>query len=74
MRAVLADLSTPRYVWTAAAGRIKLPPAGDMRRWIAEDQRAMSKRYVRSERHTMQVDYWRYIRTMKKARKKVGAR
>ena len=63
-----------QWVADIIAGRIKLPSAGDMRRWIAEDQRAMSKRYVRSERHTMQVDYWRYIRTMKKARKKVGAR
>jgi hypothetical protein len=28
----------------------------------------MSARYLRSDRHTMQVDYWRYIRAMKEAR------
>ena len=28
----------------------------------------MAKRYMRSDRHTMQVDYWRYIRSMKEAR------
>jgi hypothetical protein len=39
-----------------------------MQHWIDEDQKAMAKRYLRSERHTMQVDYWRYIRLMKDAR------
>ena len=27
----------------------------------------MARRYVRSDRHTMQVDYWRYIRALKEA-------
>ena len=28
----------------------------------------MAKRYVRSDRHTRLVDYWRYIRSMKEER------
>lgn len=39
-----------------------------MHEWIAKDQAAMRKRYVDSSRHTMQVDYWRYVRAMKEAR------
>jgi hypothetical protein len=50
------------------SGMLELPPPAEMDRWIAHDQKAMAKRYQRSERHTMQVDYWRYINTMKRAR------
>ena len=59
-------------VWVAdiLSGTIPMPDRAMMRKWIDADQEAMSKRYLRSERHTMQVDYWRYIRTMKEARGK----
>ena len=59
-------------VWVAdiLSGTIPMPDRAMMRKWIDADQQAMSKRYLRSERHTMQVDYWRYIRTMKEARGK----
>ena len=49
-----------------------MPSRDEMRKWIDHDQQEMAKRYVRSERHTMQVDYWRYIKTMKQARGKGG--
>jgi hypothetical protein len=62
------------WVGDIIAGRLPMPDARVMRKWIAEDQAAMAKRYVRSERHTMQVDYWRYIRTMKQARQPSGWR
>jgi hypothetical protein len=62
------------WVGDIIAGRLPMPDARVMRKWIAEDQAAMAKRYVRSERHTMQVDYWRYIRTMKQARQPGGWR
>ena len=45
-----------------------------MDKWIEHDQKEMAKRYLRSERHTMQVDYWRYIKTMKDARGQGGCR
>ena len=51
-----------------SSGEVPMPRATKMRRWIDADQKAMAKRYVRSERHTMQVDYWRYIKTIKEAR------
>ena len=44
------------------------PSEEEMRDWIADDQVAMARRYTRSQRHTMQVDYWRYIRAIKEAR------
>lgn len=49
-------------------GQCALPSRSTMQDWIRRDAASMAKRYVRSNRHTMQVDYWRYIRTMKEAR------
>jgi dimethylaniline monooxygenase (N-oxide forming) len=56
--------------WVAdlLTGQSVLPPPEHMRERIARDRAAMAHRYVHSERHTMQVDYWRYIRAMKEAR------
>ena len=56
--------------WVAdlVTGACVLPSVQQMREWVAADQQAMARRYVRSRRHTMQVDYWRYIRAMKEAR------
>lgn len=62
------------WVGDIIAGRLPMPDQRTMHKWIADDQAAMAKRYVRSERHTMQVDYWRYIRTMKQARNPGGWR
>lgn len=56
------------WVGDIIIGAAALPSPDAMRDWIAADAAAMARRYVRSERHTMQVDYWRYIRTMKEAR------
>ncbi|MFP4235639.1 MAG: flavin-containing monooxygenase [Nitriliruptoraceae bacterium] len=56
--------------WVAEilAGAVSLPSGGTMRRWIEADRRAVSRRYLRSARHTMQVDYWRYIRDLREER------
>lgn len=56
--------------WVAdlVAGTAALPSEAAMREWVVDDQAAMARRYVHSERHTMQVDYWRYIRAMKQER------
>jgi hypothetical protein len=56
------------WVGDLVTGACVLPPEPAMRRWVVDDQQAMARRYVRSRRHTMQVDYWRYIRAMKEAR------
>lgn len=39
------------------AGRCSLPPRDQMLAEMARDEAAMKKRYVRSKRHTMQVDF-----------------
>ncbi len=63
-------LTEYQALWVAdiLAGERDLPDRAAMQEWIDRDQADMAKRYVRSQRHTMQVDYWRYIRTMKGAR------
>ena len=67
-------LTEYQALWVAdvIAGKLPMPDQQVMRRWIADDQAAMAQRYVRSQRHTMQVDYWRYIRTRKHARQPGG--
>jgi hypothetical protein len=57
-----------QWIGDVLTGQAELPSPAEMHDWIAKDQTAMAKRYLRSERHTMQVDYWRYIRAMKQAR------
>jgi len=57
-----------QWIADILTGEAALPSPAEMRAWIDRDQRAMAGRYLRSDRHTMQVDYWRYIRAMKEAR------
>jgi thioredoxin reductase len=56
------------WVGDVLTGECALPARSAMHDWIRRDSQEMAKRYVRSNRHTMQVDYWRYIRAMKEAR------
>lgn len=60
-----------QWVADVITGVVSLPSRRHMQQHIADDEASMAKRYVRSARHTMQVDYWRYIRTMKEARARV---
>ena len=55
-------------------GRYALPPAETMRAEMERERRRMFARYVRSERHTMQVDFDRYLRELARERKAGGAR
>ena len=61
--------------WVAdlVTGTCVLPTVAQMKDWIDADQAALAKRYVRSRRHTMQVDYWRYVRAMKEERARVAS-
>jgi dimethylaniline monooxygenase (N-oxide forming) len=61
------------WVGDLLTGACELPPDAAMEAWIEADQRAMASRYVRSERHTIQVDYWRYIRALERARRRGSA-
>jgi cation diffusion facilitator CzcD-associated flavoprotein CzcO len=51
-------------------GKAALPPPKRMRREIEREERAMRKRYVASTRHTIQVDFHSYMRTLKRERKR----
>ena len=58
--------------WVAdlMTGACVLPSEPEMTAWIEADQAAMARRYVRSARHTMQVDFWRYAHALKQCRKR----
>lgn len=58
-----------QWVGDLLTGDAVLPTEPEMRAWIARDQATLAKRYVRSDRHTMQVDFWRYRRAMLAARR-----
>jgi hypothetical protein len=55
-------------------GRYALPAAGELEADIRADQAAMSKRYVASKRHTIQVDFEDYLWQLDKERKAGGER
>jgi hypothetical protein len=59
------------WVGDLITGACVLPGESEVDEWIATDQAAMARRYVRSERHTMQVDFWRYAHALGLCRKRV---
>jgi dimethylaniline monooxygenase (N-oxide forming) len=61
----LAELQA-RWVAGLLVGRLALPEVERMRRWIAEDRRALRRRYVASTRHTIQVDFFPYRRFLER--------
>lgn len=54
-------------------GKGELPSPHAMRRVIEREDRRMAKRYVASKRHTIQVDFYPYLRTIERERRN-GAR
>lgn len=72
----LAEMQS-EWVGDLITGACVLPSEPEIADWIAADQAAMARRYVRSARHTMQVDYWRYAHALKLCRRRTesnGAR
>ncbi|MCD6726197.1 MAG: NAD(P)-binding domain-containing protein [Solirubrobacteraceae bacterium] len=61
-----------RWVAEYLRGEYALPAASEMRRWIVEDRRAMSRRYVASKRHAIQVDFDDYLLDLARERR-IGA-
>lgn len=53
-------------------GRATLPPAGEMKREIAQEERKMGKRFVTSKRHTVEVDFHPYLREIRRERKRAA--
>jgi hypothetical protein len=55
-------------------GAYRLPSPGRMRADIRRENAAMRKRYVASERHTIQVDFDRYLHELERERRRGKAR
>ena len=51
-------------------GKVELPDRERMRRVIEREDRRMAKRYVASKRHTIQVDFMPYMRTLRRERRR----
>lgn len=65
-------LAEAQSQWVAGviSGECGLPPAEVMERQIERDLTAMAKRYVASPRHTIQVDFYPYLRVVRKEMKR----
>lgn len=48
-----------------------LPPAEEMRKEISAYERWMDKRFVSSKRHTIEVDFYPYMREIRKERRRI---
>jgi dimethylaniline monooxygenase (N-oxide forming) len=68
----LAELQS-EWICDHLTGRYALPPAHVQRADIEAERTAMFKRYVRSKRHTMEVDFEDYVLGVKQERRR-GAR
>jgi dimethylaniline monooxygenase (N-oxide forming) len=61
--------------WVAdlLSGRAKLPPAAAMKSEIAVEEGKQRKRFVASKRHTVEVDFYPYLREIRRERKRAAA-
>ncbi len=64
----LAELQS-EWVADLLEGKASLPDEATMQRDIQRKEQAMRRRYVASKRHTIQVDFYPYARSLKRARK-----
>jgi cation diffusion facilitator CzcD-associated flavoprotein CzcO len=62
--------------WVAdlISGRATLPPVAEMREQISEEEAKQRKRFVASKRHTVEVDFYPYLREIRRERKKAAAK
>jgi dimethylaniline monooxygenase (N-oxide forming) len=70
----IMPLAEAQCEWIAdlLTGRATLPAAGEMKREIAKEERKMRKRFVASKRHTVEVDFYPYLREIQRERKRVS--
>lgn len=68
----IIPLAEAQCEWIAdlLSGRATLPPAGEMKREIAKEERKQAKRFVASKRHTVEVDFHPYLREIRRERKR----
>ncbi len=69
----IMPLAEAQCEWVAdlIGGRAALPAAVEMRREIESEERKMRKRFVASKRHTVEVDFYPYLREIRRERKRV---
>jgi dimethylaniline monooxygenase (N-oxide forming) len=62
--------------WVAdlLSGRAKLPLPAEMQSEIAVEEEKQRKRFVASKRHTVEVDFYPYLREIRRERKQAAAR
>ncbi len=62
--------------WVAdlISGRAKLPQPAEMKEAIAVEEEKQRKRFVASKRHTVEVDFYPYLREIRRERKRDSAR
>jgi len=70
----IMPLAEAQCEWVAdlLKGRAVLPPAGEMKREIAREERKQRKRFVASKRHTVEVDFHPYLREIRRERKRAA--
>jgi dimethylaniline monooxygenase (N-oxide forming) len=70
----IMPLAEAQCEWVAdlLKGKATLPPAGEMKREIAREERKMRKRFVASKRHTVEVDFHPYLREIRRERKRAA--
>ncbi len=72
----IMPLAEAQAEWVAdlLGGGAGLPAPAEMRREIAVEEEKMRKRFVASKRHTVEVDFYPYLREIRRERKLAGQR
>jgi hypothetical protein len=72
----IMPLAEAQAEWIAdlLSERAALPAPAEMRREIAVEEEKQRKRYVASKRHTVEVDFYPYLREIRRERKRATAR
>jgi dimethylaniline monooxygenase (N-oxide forming) len=65
----IAELQS-EWVADILEGKVDLPSRAAMHDVVRREDERMAKRYVRSPRHTIQVDFYPYMRTIRRERKR----
>ncbi|MBS1844795.1 MAG: NAD(P)-binding domain-containing protein [Actinobacteria bacterium] len=72
----IMPLAEAQCEWIAdlVSGRATLPPPAEMGREIDAEEERQRKRFVASKRHTVEVDFYPYLREIRRERKRDSAR
>jgi cation diffusion facilitator CzcD-associated flavoprotein CzcO len=70
----IMPLAEAQCEWVAdlLSGRAALPSAAEMKRAVGREEGQMKKRFVASKRHTVEVDFYPYLRQLRRARKQAA--